>query len=170
MLSSLHSSAAETLHVAVFLPGLVAPTVTDASRAAATPAHWALSAVSAASSPPPPWRRPPFQQPRDRHQSPLWLHAPPAPVPARDQPQLAAQRPNPTLTRCCLVAEAVPPLEHLICLQGSDSLAAARCSAGVGMRSVAAFGGHPASADRLLVSLPCLCLMLGEAWDGKYGM
>ena len=29
------------------------------------------------------------------------------------------------------------------------------------MQWAAAFGGHPASADRLLVSLPCLCLMLG---------
>ena len=116
-LSSPHSSAAGTLHVAVFRPDPFGPPVADALRAAAIPAHWALS------------------------------------------------------PRCCLVAEAVLPLEHLICLQGSDSLTAARCSAGGGMRLMAAaFGGHPASADRFKVRLPCLCLMLGEAWDGKYVM
>ena len=71
VLSSLHPSAAGALHVAVFRPDPIAPTVADVLRAAAIPAHWALS------------------------------------------------------PRCCLVAEAVLPLEHLICLQGSDSLTAA---------------------------------------------
>ena len=35
---------------------------------------------------------------------------------------------------------------------------------------MAAVGGLPASADRFQVKLHCLCVMLGGAWDGKYGM
>ena len=70
------------------------------------------------------------------------------------------------------MAEAVPPLEHLmwLCARLASDYQCCLMLCRWEIGSVAAFGGHSASADQPKVHQPSVYVMQREAWEGKHGV